>query len=413
MIQNFDVVVIGAGPAGMAAALSASEIGVKTLLIERDGKLGGILNQCVHSGFGAKYFNREVSGPEYVQMFINKVNESNISVLVNSFVTEVSQEKVLTILSHGKGMLRVKAKSVVFAMGCRERTAGALPLAGDRPVGIWTAGMAQHFANVDGKLVGKDIVILGSGDVGLITARRMIQQGATVKMVCEIMPYSSGHERNLEQCLRNNNVPLLLSTTITRVVGKVRVEGVFVAEVDENRKPKLETERFVPCDSVLLSVGLIPENELALPLEICMDKITNGAIVDEYRHTDKEGFFACGNTLHVHDLVDNVSEEAHIAGTAAALYALGKLPKGAKVSVAVGEGVRYVLPQRITLNDGCASFFLRVSKQFSNATLVVKSGETIISKKECETLSPGEMCSIKVDKTLIVDDITICVKRND
>ena len=377
MMRNVDVAVVGGGPAGLAAALAAHKAGARSVLVlERDAFPGGILQQCIHNGFGLHYFGQELTGPEYAQRFIDEVEKiDSIEVMLNTMVLSVDADKRLTAVSSENGMVRVQAKAVVLAMGCRERTRGALNIPGTRPAGVYTAGCAQRLVNMEGMMPGRRVVILGSGDIGLIMARRMVWEGAKVEMVCEIMPYSSGLNRNIVQCLEDNDIPLHFNTTVVDIHGKERVEGVTIAEVDPaTRAPKMETARFVPCDTLLLSVGLIPENELTKGTGAQMDRVTSGAQVDAERQTTVPGIFACGNVLHVHDLVDNVSEEAAIAGENAAKFALGTLQKAETVRVLPEGGARYVVPQRLVKGEGKAALYFRVSAAFQPARLTVTSG---------------------------------------
>lgn len=409
---NYDVVIIGGGPAGMAAALASRKQGAKTLIIERDVRLGGILNQCIHQGFGLHYFGEEMTGPEYADRFRKMVESEDIDVMLESMVLSLSEDKTVNVLSPSHGYCTIKAGAIVLAMGCRERTAGAIALPGTRPAGVYTAGMAQKICNLDGYLVGKDVVILGSGDIGLIMARRMTTEGANVKLVLELMPFSSGLKRNIVQCLDDYNIPIKYSHTITRVVGKPRMTGLYYAPVGPDRKPDLSKEEYVACDTLLLSVGLIPENDLLNGTSVEMSRITNGAVVDEHRMTSVEGIFSCGNVLHVHDLVDNVSHEAEIAGENAAKYALGQSQKsGEIVNVIAKDGVRYALPQRISKGDGIVQIFFRVGDVYKNCKLIVESGENVLVSKKCMVLAPGEMGNVIIDKSAVCGDVIVRLEK--
>ncbi len=409
---NYDVVIIGGGPAGMAAGLSARKTGAKTLILERDVRLGGILNQCIHQGFGLHYFGEEMTGPEYADRFRKMVEAEDIDVMLESMVLSLNENKELGVLSPTCGFCKIKAGAVVLAMGCRERTAGAITLPGTRPAGVYTAGMAQKICNLDGYLVGKEVVILGSGDIGLIMARRMTTEGAKVKLVLELMPYSSGLKRNIVQCLDDYNIPIKYSHTITRIEGKPRMSGLWYAPVGADRKPDLSKEQYVSCDTLLLSVGLIPENDLLNGTSVEMSRITNGAVVDENRMTSIPGIFSCGNVLHVHDLVDNVSHEAEIAGESAGKYALGIADKsGDFVNVIAKDGVRYALPQRVSKGEGKVQLFFRVGDVFKNCKLVVESGDNTLVSKKCMVLAPGEMGGIVIDKTQIVGDVVVRLEK--
>ncbi len=400
---NYDIVIIGGGPAGMAAALKAKECGVDSILIlERAETLGGILEQCIHTGFGLQYFGEELSGPEYASRFIDLVNKEKIEYKTDTMALEITDSNVVYAVNKKDGLLEIQAKAVILAMGCRERPRGALNIPGTRASGIMSAGTAQKYVNIDGYMPGKKVVILGSGDIGLIMARRMTLEGAKVECVCELMPYSSGLTRNIVQCLDDFGIPLYLSTTVIDIHGKDRVTGVTIASVDENRRPIPGTERLIECDTLLLSVGLIPENELTRAVGIGLDRVTNGAVVDEYRETDHEGVFACGNVLHVHDLVDFVTLESQTAGEGAARYVLGKKQKSDQVTTKGVGTVRYIVPQKINLNnEGDVKLFFRVGNTFKNATVKVKyNGNELISRKR-PRLAPGEMESVLITKKML------------
>ena len=393
-----DLVIIGGGPAGMAAAVAAYESGVTDILIlERDAHLGGILQQCIHNGFGLHRFGEELTGPEYAWRYEQRVRELGIEVKCNTMVLDLTADKVVTATNAEDGVFQVKAKAVILAMGCRERAKGSLPIAGKRPAGIYSAGTAQKFVNVNGYLPGKNVVILGSGDIGLIMARRMTLEGAKVHAVCELMPYSGGLARNIQQCLHDFDIPLLLSHTVVEIHGKERVEAVTIAQVDENRRPLPETKRTIPCDTLLLSVGLIPENELSKAAEVTLNPVTKGPAVDQDRQTTAEGIFACGNVLHVHDLVDFVSEEAEIAGKAAARYIQKSTPSSLSVPLKAEGGVRYTVPQVITEQKDTTVYF-RVADVRKNVTVVVKDGDRELVRKKRPKVAPGEMETVRLTK---------------
>lgn len=393
-----DLIIIGGGPAGMSAAIAARESGIQDILIlERDGQLGGILQQCIHNGFGLHMFGEELTGPEYAWKYEKKVHELNIEYKLNTMVLDVTEDKVITATNSTDGVFQIKAKAIILAMGCRERSKGALNIAGSRPAGIYSAGTAQKYVNTMGYLPGKNVVILGSGDIGLIMARRMTLEGAKVHAVCELMPYSGGLARNIEQCLNDFNIPLHLEHTVVEIHGNERLEGVTVAKVDKNRKPILETREYIPCDTLLLSVGLIPENELSKKANVQLSDVTNGAIVDQDRQTSCEGIFACGNVLHVHDLVDFVSKEAELAGNAAAQYIKQGKKKNLEILVKTDGKIRYTVPQVITEVKDVTVYF-RVSDVYKNVKINVTDGNNLILSKRKPKLAPGEMENITLKR---------------
>ena len=412
--MSYQLIVIGAGPAGLAAALGAYKAGLKSIaIIERDVCAGGILNQCIHNGFGLHRFKEELSGPEYAGRFIDMLADTGIELLTDTMVLEIDDQKRVYCVSPRDGYRILEAESIVLAMGCRERTRGAIGIAGDRPSGVFTAGTAQRYLNLEGYLCGKRVLILGSGDIGLIMARRLTLEGAKVLACVEVMPYSSGLSRNIAQCLNDFDIPLYLSHTVTEVRGENgRVSGVTVSEVDENRRPIPGTEMDFDCDTLLLSVGLIPENELSRGMGVQIDTRTNGAVVYENRETSIPGVFACGNVLHVHDLVDYVSAESEKAGAAAADYVLGKRMSDDAIDLKTGDGVSYTVPQKIHRQAvmETADVFFRVRRSYGAAVIVVSSsGETLASFKRSR-LAPGEMESISLPGVVLskaANEITI------
>ena len=396
-----DLVIIGGGPAGMSAAVAAYESGIRDIVIlERDSALGGILQQCIHNGFGLHKFSEELTGPEYAWRYEQRVRELGIPVKLNTMVLDIGADKTVPATNEENGVFTLKAKAIILAMGCRERSKGALNIPGTRPAGIYSAGTAQKLVNIKGLMVGKKVVILGSGDIGLIMARRMTLEGAKVEAVCELMPYSGGLARNIEQCLNDFNIPLKLSHTIVKIHGKDRVCGVTVAEVDENRKPIKETEEYIECDTILLSVGLIPENELSRSAGIELSRITSGAVVNQDRQTNREGIFACGNVLHVHDLVDFVSDEAEIAGKSAAEYIKNGIGNTESIELETDGKIRYTVPQCITAKKDVTVYF-RVSDVFKNVKINVFSGDTLLMSKRKQKVAPGEMENIVIKREML------------
>jgi NADPH-dependent 2,4-dienoyl-CoA reductase/sulfur reductase-like enzyme len=413
---DYEIVVIGSGPAGLAAAIAAYEQGVRSILvIERDRELGGILQQCIHNGFGLFYFKEELSGPEYALRFIDKIKHYGIEYKLNTMVIDITDGKRVIAVNREDGLLEIKAKAIVLCMGCRERSRGAINIPGMRPAGIFTAGTAQRFVNMEGYMPGKEIVILGSGDIGLIMARRLTLEGAQVKAVIEILPYSSGLTRNIVQCLQDFDIPLFFSHTVTQIHGRKRVTGVRFAKVDENRRPLPETEQELPCDTLLLSVGLIPENELSKKVHLEIDPLTGGPVVDEMMESSVKGIFACGNVVHVHDLADNVTKESELAGKNAAFYVLEQTqPKARGIKLINGRGIASVVPQRIHPENIAEqlTLYLRVQNIYKNARLNVATADRVLQSSKKLIMVPGEMQMITLRKETLLanaepDSLTI------
>jgi NADPH-dependent 2,4-dienoyl-CoA reductase/sulfur reductase-like enzyme len=421
-----NLVVIGGGPAGLAAALEAKRQGIsekEILIVERDNELGGILNQCIHAGFGIHIFGEDLTGPEYATRFIREINQENIEYILDSMVLDLSDDKIITLVSPKLGLCKIEAKAVVLAMGCRERTRGALNIPGMRPAGILTAGAAQRFVNIEGYMPGREVVILGSGDIGLIMARRMTLEGAKVKMVCEIMPYSNGLARNIAQCLGDFDIPLKLSHTVVGINGKDRLESVVIAKVDEKFKPLEGTHEIIECDTLLLSVGLIPENELTSEAGITLDNITSGAVVDEAMMTSAEGIFACGNVLHVHDLVDFVTGEGYKAGKSAAGYIKHGSGRTQFVPTEIipENGVRYIVPQKVSVENlkPGDKFLFRVDNIYRDCKIILKSGDNIIYSRKKIKVMPSEMESIEINDKILsklsaagnIENLVVCLEK--
>ena len=405
-----DVVIIGAGPAGLAAAIAAKKNGAeRVLVLDREARTGGILRQCIHSGFGLHSLGEELTGPEYASRYAKEADECGAEIWLDTMVLDITG-KTVTAINPKRGMVVIEAGAIVLAMGCRERSAGALMLPGDRPAGVLSAGTAQRFVNMEGTMPGREVVILGSGDIGLIMARRMTLEGARVKMVLELMPYSGGLKRNIVQCLDDFAIPLYLSHTVTRLHGKKRLEGVSVAAVDNRGVPIAETEYYVPCDTLLLSVGLIPENELSRGMGVAIDPATGGPVVDANLQTSVPGVFACGNAVQVHDLVDFVTEEAMRAGASAAKYAQSPDSLSeAEYKTIAGCGVRYVVPQRFAAED--TTLFFRVTNVYKNCTTIVRCGDRVIARRKRQICTPGEMERLEVRGADIAGDVTVSVEE--
>ena len=422
-MTSYDIVIVGGGPAGLAAAVSAKNNGIdRILILERDRELGGILNQCIHNGFGLHTFKEELTGPEYARRFINQALDLNIEYRLNTMVMDISlaegsSDKIVTAMNRTDGLFHINAKTVILAMGCRERSRGALNIPGYRPAGIYSAGTAQRLVNIEGFMPGRKVVILGSGDIGLIMARRMTLEGAEVKVVAELMPYSGGLKRNIVQCLDDFGIPLKLSHTVVDIRGKERVEGITLAQVDEHNKPIPGTEEDYECDTLLLSCGLIPENELSRAAGLQMDPRTNGPVVYENMETSAKGIFASGNVVHVHDLVDFVTAESERAGRSAAIYAMQGNPKAGRcIEVKNGNAVNYTVPQKIRMNnvDKFVEVMFRVNNVYKDMEICVMSGDQKLAGFKREHMAPGEMEKIVIPKMLLEkagDEVIIRVEK--
>ena len=418
--MKYDLVIVGGGPAGLAAAIAAKDNGIDSILIiERDRELGGILNQCIHNGFGLHTFKEELTGPEYASRFIAQVEERGIEYKLNTMVMDISNDKVVTAMNSTDGMFTVEAKAVVLAMGCRERSRGALNIPGYRPAGIFSAGTAQRLVNIEGYMPGRRVVILGSGDIGLIMARRMTLEGAKVLAVAELMPYSGGLKRNIVQCLNDFDIPLKLSHTVVNIEGKERVKGITLAQVGPDRKPIPGTEIHYDCDTLLLSCGLLPENELSKTAGVDLSPITSGPVVNDSLETNIPGVFACGNVLHVHDLVDFVSQEASNAGKNAAKYIKeGEVTSAKQIEILPVDGVRYTVPKyvRPEVMDDTLTVRFRVGQVFKGCAIATYFGDTLISKRKRPVMAPGEMEQVVLKKSQLaeypdIENITIKIEE--
>ena len=411
-MKTVQLAIVGGGPAGLAAAAAAYDAGLRDILIlERSGELGGILNQCIHAGFGLHTFHQELTGPEYAQRYIDAVHERGIPAWTDCMVLDITPDRVLTVTGRAVGLQQIRAQAVVLAMGCRERPRGALNIAGTRPAGICTA---QRMVNMEGYLPGRQVVILGSGDIGLIMARRMTLEGAEVKAVAEVMPYSGGLKRNIVQCLDDFDIPLYLSTTVVEIHGQEHLTGVTLAQVDDKRLPIPGTERYIPCDTLLLSVGLLPENELTRQAGAALDAVTGGPVVDETLATSLPGVFACGNVLHVHDLVDFVSQEAAAAGRSAARFVLEGAESDDSIRLEGKNGVRYTVPQSLHRGGGPVTVRFRVGQPYRSAALCAYAGDTLLKRIPKRILTPGEMESFPIDPAAIpadADTVTFVVEE--